>query len=681
MKRLLLCAFFFPALLAAQDFPFVQETNTIPVTVNGWDPFIPWMLGMSKTRPSFSDLDLDGDQDLLIGDFFHNLYVFENIGNINNAQYVWGDQNGIHYDSLDANVDPEFCDLDNDGDKDLLLSGQEGVVRYYQNQSMPGQINFVLAGDSLTGFIEAHRIATIDIDADGDPDLFSGTSTGYIQYFQNIGTPTQYDFQLITTNFSNIDAGSYASPTFCDIDADDDYDLFVGNYNGNIYFCRNIGTPQNYNFTLVSSQWQGIDVGSYAAPEFCDLDADGDLDLFVGREHESWNATNGDVFFYENVGTPALPNMQLVTSNYLTLDIGQNAIIQLLDMNADGKLDLLASCGDNIRYYNNNGTAQNPSFTLVTTQFQGINLNDIQPFFCDLDADGDYDLVAGTSAWPPAYPALHFYINRGTPRHPNFVFCSNTIALNNYFVIITPSLADIDTDGDLDLFVIDDWGDIFFYQNTGSARRPRFQFVTQNWQGINLSDHRYLRFFDIDSDGDLDLFLDSYPNGNQGPGNLYYYENIGTPQQAQMILRTNQYLPTGASAATAWFCDIDNDSLTDLFIGELGGGILYFHGTDTQLAGSKPQTTISLMTNPQFTIGPNPANPNTIISFSLPFAQQIDLAVYNLLGARVATLASGPKLPGSYIIPWDASRNASGVYIIRLETPQESLSEKLTIIK
>jgi hypothetical protein len=64
----------------------------------------------------------------------------------------------------------------------------------------------------------------------------------------------------------------------------------------------------------------------------------------------------------------------------------------------------------------------------------------------------------------------------------------SVLPLNNYFVIITPSLADIDADGDLDLFVSDDWGDFYFYQNVGTRRRPIFQFVTQNWQGINLGD-------------------------------------------------------------------------------------------------------------------------------------------------------------------------------------------------
>jgi len=127
---------------------------------------------------------------------------------------------------------------------------------------------------------------------------------------------------------------------------------------------------------------------------------------------------------------------------------------------------------------------------------------------------------------------------------------------------------------------------------------------------------------------------------------------------------------------------MDQDEDGDLFVGDQWGGIRYFKNVTGDTSGFAPPP---VQQHPraglQISLGPNPANPNTVISFSLPFTQQIDLAVYNLLGARVSTLASGPKPPGSYVIPWDASGNASGIYIIRLQTPQESLSEKLTIVK
>jgi hypothetical protein len=225
--RNLLILLLLPALCAAQNFPFVQEFTTIPVTVNHWNPFEPWRQGMSWSNPSFCDLDLDGDNDLLVGDFYKNLYVFENTGTINNAYFVLGAQTCIPYDTLDAYVDPEFCDMDHDGRQDLLLSDDSGVIRYYHNESTPGNINFVLAGDSLTGSGWVNEFTTCDIDGDNDEDIFFGIYDGHIGFYRNDGTPSQYNYSFVTYNFSNINVGSYAHPTFCDIDADGDYDLFV----------------------------------------------------------------------------------------------------------------------------------------------------------------------------------------------------------------------------------------------------------------------------------------------------------------------------------------------------------------------------------------------------------------------------------------------------------------------
>ncbi len=126
----------------------------------------------------------------------------------------------------------------------------------------------------------------------------------------------------------------------CDIDADSDYDLFIGNGNGNIWYYRNDGTPQEYLFTYVSNYFAGIAVGEMSAPEFCDIDADGDYDLFVGREPTYSQQHLGDVFFYENVGTPEIADFQYITSNYLTLDVGSDSRQQLVDIDADGDLDL-----------------------------------------------------------------------------------------------------------------------------------------------------------------------------------------------------------------------------------------------------------------------------------------------------------------------------------------------------
>jgi hypothetical protein len=80
-------------------------------------------------------------------------------------------------------------------------------------------------------------------------------------------------------------------------------------------------------------------------------------------------------------------------------------------------------------------------------------------------------------------------------------------------------------------------------------------------------------------------------------------------------------------------------------------------------------------------LSPQPGNPTTSISFQLPYAQDVDLAVYNLLGARVATLASGKMQAGSYTLPWDSRGKASGMYLVRLQTAYVTTTKKLMVVK
>ena len=53
---------------------------------------------------------------------------------------------------------------------------------------------------------------------------------------------------------------------------------------GVIHYYENNGTPENHSFIFVSDNFANIDVGEYSAPEFSDVDSDGDLDLFVGSQ-------------------------------------------------------------------------------------------------------------------------------------------------------------------------------------------------------------------------------------------------------------------------------------------------------------------------------------------------------------------------------------------------------------
>ncbi|NBC18068.1 MAG: T9SS type A sorting domain-containing protein, partial [Bacteroidetes bacterium] len=78
---------------------------------------------------------------------------------------------------------------------------------------------------------------------------------------------------------------------------------------------------------------------------------------------------------------------------------------------------------------------------------------------------------------------------------------------------------------------------------------------------------------------------------------------------------------------------------------------------------------------------PNPFNPSTTIPFTLQQAADVTVAIYDLRGRRVATLAEGAYPAGTHEVAFDASNLASGVYLYRLEAGAQRLHKTMTLVK
>ena len=303
-----------PLVVFAQEFTFSPEYDSIAVQDGEYQIPAAWTGGYSESSPEFADIDADGDYDLFIGYMEGHIDFFENSGDpIAEAFRLaeLNDQNINVSGSIYAGrSDPVFIDIDDDGDLDCFTSCLRGLVHYWENQGNAQSALFIWITDSLENIDVpggAH-LDFVDLDNDNDFDLLIGDNTGKIWYYQNIGTSQIFDFELFTSTMADIDVGDRASPCFVDIDADDDYDLFVGEESGHIWFYCNEGTAQQDSFCYVTNNWLGIDVGDYASPEFCDIDADGDYDLFIGKENSgSTPAPPGAIHFWENIGTPGEP--------------------------------------------------------------------------------------------------------------------------------------------------------------------------------------------------------------------------------------------------------------------------------------------------------------------------------------------------------------------------------------
>jgi flagellar hook assembly protein FlgD len=83
---------------------------------------------------------------------------------------------------------------------------------------------------------------------------------------------------------------------------------------------------------------------------------------------------------------------------------------------------------------------------------------------------------------------------------------------------------------------------------------------------------------------------------------------------------------------------------------------------------------------------PNPFNPQTQIKFEIPYASNVDLSVYNILGVKVKTLYSGQKPPGTFVFKWDGKNEndqlvSGGVYIYQLKTEKDIQMRKMILLK
>jgi aminopeptidase N len=87
------------------------------------------------------------------------------------------------------------------------------------------------------------------------------------------------------------------------------------------------------------------------------------------------------------------------------------------------------------------------------------------------------------------------------------------------------------------------------------------------------------------------------------------------------------------------------------------------------------------LTQALLTIAPNPANPTARIRFASPSPQRATLTIYNPAGQVIARLFDGAASESGVNVTWDGSKFGSGIYLVRLDTETDHLTQKLTILK
>ncbi|MCB9187914.1 MAG: T9SS type A sorting domain-containing protein [Flavobacteriales bacterium] len=274
------------------------------------------------SQPRF--IDLDGDGDLDITNVISSEFVFiENIGTSTSPNFTAPDTNSFNIPGGFLPPNHDFCDLDNDGDYDLMIYEYSYLFSYYENIGSSTNPSFGTVQTYPFNLPSTGQHFTpdfVDLDNDGDFDLMMGNYNGGFTYYENTGTASSPSFAAATTNPFGLltsSSGFYTKLDFADLDNDGDLDLmaaFSVSGDAEIRYYENIGSASTPNFAAAQTDPFGLPAADkIRSCSFGDLDGDGDMDLLSTDIHQDLTLPGNpwviDYLYYENT----TPNTSLVS--------------------------------------------------------------------------------------------------------------------------------------------------------------------------------------------------------------------------------------------------------------------------------------------------------------------------------------------------------------------------------
>jgi hypothetical protein len=439
--------------------------------------------------PNFADFDGDGDLDLLCGEFLDGFTYFENVGTRTQPRHAAGRRLTVppgaealalpsawkakrEATSLPGSPRPLTMDLEmitpvaidwnKDGHFDLIVGDEDGRVAFVENTG-----NFTSDHTPLflppryfqqeAAELKFGALATpfgFDWDGDGDMDLLSGNTAGYIGWFENLSGPSvakpkfaapkhlavnSQPLRIMAGENGSIQGPAeakwgYSTFTVADWDSDGRPDLIVNSILGDVVWYRNTGTRQVPALTPaqpIEVEWNGPQPSLAwgwrkptgkalltqwrTTPVAVDWNHDGLIDL-VMLDHEGYLA------FFERERRDGklvvLPPQRVFTDEAnkpLRLTAGTagksgRRKLCIVDWDGDGKLDLLVNSSSADFYRQVKSSDGKWSFRnegpLVKQNIEG---HDVSPAVVDFRGDGIPDFLGGAEDG-------HFYF-LSNPRH------------------------------------------------------------------------------------------------------------------------------------------------------------------------------------------------------------------------------------------------------------------------
>lgn len=522
-----------------------------------------------------------------------------------------------------------FFDYDNDGLDDITVATALGdPIYFYKNING----NFVSQTLNIPNNNERNKqINWVDIDNDGDNDLFITSDNSGNRLFENLGNMIMSEITstsgMLTDNFP------YYGASWGDYDNDGYLDVFICVRDSNIpnILYRNNGDKT---FSLVNDEAGLLSEGYMSfCSVFLDYDNDGDQDIYVSNDKYA----NRNLM-YKNNGDGTFTEVGVQSGTAVSIDA---MTVTVEDLNYDGWLDIYVTNdpNNNVLFINNgDGTftdmAQSYQVTFNSTSWGAV--------FLDADNDKDLDLYVSGEGNGTASPFLSsaFYENMNS----SFFQLDNSAVPNDYSYSYGNAIGDTDNDGYPEIVVNNiDHNNIFVWKNNTNT--------SNNWLKVKLEGTTSNR-------NGVGSFIEISINGNK----QYRYTCIGEGYLSQ-------------NSATEQF-GLGSDTVIDYVKVKWLSGIedtMYNVSANQNLNIIEGSTTLSV----------NDYNLNNIVIYPNPTKDVININAKTLINTVTVNNVLGEEIlniiPNSLISIIDLSVYNAGVYFVHIST--ENNFEVIKIIK